>query len=118
MRAALPVVVLLLVSSLSSSPMGRTAEPVGEIALSSIWANCAADARPLRELEPDLLINLDTPEKIARYGAPEDQLALHEKAKTSFVYRIQNALMRPEKESKAPKSGLAVAGVVSASSVL
>lgn len=107
MRRGLLAAALLL----SFSDLIVADEPPVEIPLSEIWANCAKDARPLRDLEPELFVNLDTPERIAEYSTPEAQRALWEKSKESLVLRIENSLRRLRSLLKTPKRGFAVVGV-------
>jgi len=106
---------LLLASAIAllmdSSAIAVESTKSVEVPLKSIWANCAEGAKALTELEPELRVSLDTPEEIAKYSTPEAQKALYERGRQSFVWKIEAAQLRDQSESKAPRTGFAVAGV-------
>lgn len=65
------------------------------IPLEHIWGH----DRSLRELEPELFIKRDTPEKRAEYSTPEKLQEIRDKAESSLAYQIEQA-MRDEVMNK------------------
>jgi hypothetical protein len=82
-----------------------------EIPLDRIWSNAAANARSLRELEPELLVNRDTSANIEKYSSPEALKDARQKAKQSLVVQIEQALRELPLKPEKPLPGFAVAGI-------
>jgi hypothetical protein len=81
------------------------------IPLNEIWTNASIGPKRLRDLEPDLLIYRDTPEKIKEYSTPEAIAEVrHRAAKESLVLPIEHAMQsQPIGEKVGP--GFAVEGI-------
>ncbi len=84
------LLVLLFISSASAD------DSVITIPRDEIWSNAAPRSHSLRSLEPELLINRDTPEKIEKYSTPEGLAELKEKAAQSLVLKIERAMDKKE----------------------
>lgn len=81
------------------------------IPLDDIWTNTSVGPKRLRDLEPDLLIYRDTPEKIKQYSTPEAIAEVRRRAaKESLVLPIERAMQsRPIGEKVGPS--FAVEGI-------
>jgi hypothetical protein len=99
---------ILAFAILWASTAAAEEKPV-EIPLDQIWSNAAPSSRSLRSLEPELLINRDTPEKIKKYSSPEALADLRKKAEQSLVLKIERA-MNDKAGNKKPPAGFAVRG--------